>query len=320
VVIVEALSGEGSVAAFGSGVVVDSDRVVTNNHVVQEGSSFRVRHGARTWLATIIRVDSDHDLSLLKAEGLDAPAVPMRDSSGLAVGERVYAIGAPEGLELTLSEGLISALRGYREGRLIQTSAAISRGSSGGGLFDSQGKLVGITTFYIKEGQNLNFAIPAESVLVLKSHIGAKESPNDVGLRFGPRFHGWRWKDVGDFKCSSGTRAEEVEGIRAYQEALRIDPNDYLVWVWVGSRYRDVRANEQATRAYHEAIPIQPSDDLAWLDLAAAYSDMQRYDEAIAAYKTIVRLEHTTGDNFGWIRLAEVYSDMNRYDEAAVAY
>jgi S1-C subfamily serine protease len=83
------------------------------------------------------------------------------------VGERVYAIGAPEGLELTISEGLVSGLREYENVRVIQTSAAISHGSSGGGLFDVNGRLIGITTFSLKEGQNLNFALPGEWIQAL---------------------------------------------------------------------------------------------------------------------------------------------------------
>jgi S1-C subfamily serine protease len=74
----------------------------------------------------------------------------------------VYAIGTPQGLERTLSQGLVSAMRETSEGTVIQTSAPISPGSSGGGLFDTQGQLVGITTFQTKTGQNLNFAIPVD--------------------------------------------------------------------------------------------------------------------------------------------------------------
>ena len=91
-----------------------------------------------------------------------------RSSSSLAVGERVYAIGAPEGLELTLSEGVISGLRESGGGCVIQTSAAISPGSSVGGLSDTEGRLIGITTFSLKEGQNLNFALPTEWVQTLR--------------------------------------------------------------------------------------------------------------------------------------------------------
>src|SRR5476649_1726632 len=79
-------------------------------------------------------------------------------------GARVYAIGAPEGLELSITEGLVSALRNIDGVRVFQSSAPISPGSSGGGLFDDQGNLIGITTFRIGEGQDLNFAVSSDNV------------------------------------------------------------------------------------------------------------------------------------------------------------
>jgi tetratricopeptide (TPR) repeat protein len=168
VMVVESLDTAGNVTVFGSGVVVMSEHVATNRHVVREGVSFKVEHNGKTWPAKLLKVDPDHDLAELFVAGLAAPPVRIRPSSTLAVGEKVYAIGAPEGLELTVSEGLISGLRDVNKDRVIQTSAAISPGSSGGGLFDVQGRLVGITTFYLKEGQSLNFALPAEWTLALE--------------------------------------------------------------------------------------------------------------------------------------------------------
>jgi hypothetical protein len=85
------------------------------------------------------------------------------------VGAKVYALGNPRGLELTLSDGLVSALRRDRDGELkyVQISVPISHGSSGGGLFDTAGRLVGITTAGVDDAQNLNFALPAEWILQL---------------------------------------------------------------------------------------------------------------------------------------------------------
>jgi S1-C subfamily serine protease len=78
------------------------------------------------------------------------------------VGERAYSVGTPSGLEQTLGEGLISGLREDKGIKLVQTSAPISPGSSGGGLFDASGNLIGITTFMLRETQSLNFAIAAQ--------------------------------------------------------------------------------------------------------------------------------------------------------------
>ena len=167
VFVVETLDASGSVVATGSGVMLAPGEMVTNKHVIEEGTAWRVSHGREVWAATVGRVEVAHDLCELNVPGLNAPPVAVRASSTLAVGERVYAIGAPEGLELTLTEGVVSGLRDYGGGRVIQTSAAISPGSSGGGLFDAQGRLIGITTFSMREGQNLNFALPTEWVEAL---------------------------------------------------------------------------------------------------------------------------------------------------------
>lgn len=88
--------------------------------------------------------------------------VRVRPYADIKVGERAFTIGTPRGLELTLAEGLVSSKRNSDGVRFIQTSAPILPGSSGGGLFDAQGSLLGITTFLVKDAQNLNFAIAAE--------------------------------------------------------------------------------------------------------------------------------------------------------------
>lgn len=167
VFVIEVFDAKGSVVATGSGVMVGPGQVITNKHVIEQGTAWTISHGREAWPASVARVDAAHDLCELKVPVLGALPVAMRASSSLVVGERVYAIGAPEGLELTLSEGVISGLRDFDGIRAIQTSAPISPGSSGGGLFDAQGKLIGITTFSMKEGQNLNFALPTEWVEAL---------------------------------------------------------------------------------------------------------------------------------------------------------
>ncbi len=169
----------------GSAVAVASNRVVTNRHVLDAGFVYKVRQGGESWRASVIWVDADHDLAVLKADGLNAPSVPLRLLPAITVGERVYAIGTPEGLEQSLSEGIVSGLRDYEDGTVIQTSAPISPGSSGGGLFDIQGRLVGITTFGLVEGQNLNFALPSQWVQETEekpSVLSPKKSSKDNQL------------------------------------------------------------------------------------------------------------------------------------------
>jgi serine protease Do len=162
VVRVNALSGTGESVAFGSGVVVDSATVVTNCHVARRGVALKVKHLAEQFDATVATADEAHDLCKLSVPGLSAPAVTLGRVASLRVGQKVYAIGSPQGLDLTLSDGMVSSLREGPDGTFVQTTAPISPGSSGGGLFDETGTLVGIVTFQMRAGQNLNFAVPAD--------------------------------------------------------------------------------------------------------------------------------------------------------------
>lgn len=157
VVVASGSSGERQ----GGGVVISRGKVVTNKHVVATAAAIQVTSVTGGFSATLAAIDPSHDLALLDVPGLATDPPATRASESLRVGERVYAIGSPKGLALTMSEGLISGLRPYEGGVAIQTSAALSPGSSGGALFDSAGLLIGVTTF-AAGGENLNFALPIE--------------------------------------------------------------------------------------------------------------------------------------------------------------
>ncbi len=147
---------------IGSGVVVAQDRVITNCHVSDSAAQLYVKRDGERVKARVIERAADKDLYLLQVPTGNAPVVRLRRSSDLQIGEPVYAIGNPQGLEQTLSPGLISQLRQTEKGLLLQTTAPISPGSSGGGLFDEAGLLIGITVGQFKDAQNLNFAIPVD--------------------------------------------------------------------------------------------------------------------------------------------------------------
>lgn len=149
--------------AQGSAVVVAKERLVTNCHVLAKAKSVIVKRANVAHGAKLEHVDVERDLCQLKAAEMSAPAVEVAPVDSLRVGQKVYALGNPRGLELSLSDGLISAMRKSPESQLemIQTTARISPGSSGGGLFDTSGRLIGITTMMRRDSQNLNFAIPA---------------------------------------------------------------------------------------------------------------------------------------------------------------
>lgn len=162
----------------GSGVLIASNIVATNCHVIKDASTITVISGAQKSIAKVIYADTKRDVCLLSAGIAEGIPATLSNASDLRVGQRVYAIGAPRGLNLSLSEGLVSSLRGEESGKLIQTTAQVSSGSSGGGLFDDQGRLVGITTFKIQNSEGLNFALPSEWLVEAMTTMNKRTDKN----------------------------------------------------------------------------------------------------------------------------------------------
>ena len=145
----------------GSAVAISANEAITNCHVVTQAKTITVSKGPVVFLAEVISADRQSDRCYLKVDGELEPVMGFRDFSNLVIGETVYTIGSPKGLERTFGQGLLSALRKMDGVEYIQTTAPVSEGSSGGGLFDDRGNLIGITTSTLKGAQNLNFAIAA---------------------------------------------------------------------------------------------------------------------------------------------------------------
>lgn len=160
---VVATDAQGRSQSQGSAVVVGPGRLVTNCHVLARMTRFQVTKDNVSYGGRLEFPDPENDLCQIRVDNFSAPAVELAPRDTLRVGTRVYAIGIPQGRETTLSDGLLSGLRRDDAGQLlfVQTSAPISSGSSGGGLFDAEGRLIGITTFARRESQNVNLAVPA---------------------------------------------------------------------------------------------------------------------------------------------------------------
>jgi tetratricopeptide (TPR) repeat protein len=345
VVVVKAYDQQGKPVGLGSGVRLPSGHVITNYHVVKAGVRYTVGQGKQGVPATMKGSDPDKDLCLLTVSGLTAKPARLGQAARLKVGEPVYAVGAPHGLELSLSEGIVSQLRGDPP-PLIQTTVAISQGSSGGGLFNAQGELVGITTFYLKEGQSLNFALPVEWIAAVAARkirerpIG--EAPAAPELGAAPKeqaealtkaqdwqgllahcrlwtqaepYNGLAWYNLGD---AYGNLGRHREAIAAYRKALRFKPDETCIWNNLGAQYGKMGRHHDAIAAYKEALRIKPDDVLVWYNLAGNYGELGRHHEAIAAYNEALRLKPDFA--WAWDNLGNVYGKLGRYREEIEAH
>lgn len=151
-------------SASGSGFFISSDgKIVTNYHVIDGATQGTVTLNSKQKydIASVLGYTKDQDLAVIQISGTGFPTCALGDSSKVAVGNPVVAIGSPLGIQNTVSEGIVSKL--WEDGS-VQITAPISPGSSGGALFNVYGEVIGVTTWKIRNGENMNLAIPADLI------------------------------------------------------------------------------------------------------------------------------------------------------------
>ncbi|MEZ4408252.1 MAG: trypsin-like peptidase domain-containing protein [Polyangiales bacterium] len=193
-------------AGSGSGVILRPDGVIiTNSHVVDGATRIRVRlHDGRTFNARTLGIDRATDLAVLRVEATGLPVVRLGDSDAVRAGQIVLAVGAPFGLEATVTHGVVSAsgrggLGVNQIEDYLQTDASINPGNSGGALVNLRGELVGVNTMVVGRGQGIGFAVPSRLVShvsdqlvatgrVVRGWIGiaAQDISVDIQRAFGP--------------------------------------------------------------------------------------------------------------------------------------
>lgn len=340
IVIVRALDAQDKVISLGSGVVIASTQVVTNCHVTDKAVRIEVKSGTNTLAVSLRYIDRERDLCQLAVPELTAPPVKIGSAKHIKIGARVVALGAPQGLELSLSDGIVSALREAGDARIIQTTAPISPGSSGGGLFDEEGRLIGITTFYLTDSQNLNFALPAdwiaaipvrakaanaapfdESASLLKAIALDEKKDWDALLAHA---HAWTtanppsalaWFILG---YAYDETSQTDQAIKALREAVRINPKLAEAWNSLGLAYGHADQTGQAIEAFHEAIQIDPEFDGAWNNLGLYYLKTGQTDQAIQAFHEALRINSELAET--WVGLGVAYGKAGQVNQQIKAY
>jgi len=165
---------DGQPLSLGSGFFVRDDQIASNLHVVEgaaRGYAKLVGQKTKYDLEGVTAVDSERDLVILKISAR-SQALPLGNSDAVQVGEPVYAVGNPQGLEGTFSQGIVSSIREVGTDRLLQITAPISPGSSGGPVLNGKGEVVAVSVATFRGGQNLNFAIPSNYLKALLAKVG----------------------------------------------------------------------------------------------------------------------------------------------------
>ena len=173
----------GQPLSLGSGFFIRNNQVVTNLHVVKgasRGYAKLVGQKTKYDIEGITAVDAARDLVILKISVPGAQVIPLGDSDTVQVGTPVYAVGNPRGLEGTFSQGIISSIRKVGTDKILQLTAPISPGSSGGPVLNDKGQVIGVSVATFRGGQNLNFAIPSNYLTALMRQIGSAKPLSQV--------------------------------------------------------------------------------------------------------------------------------------------
>lgn len=272
VVVIYGYDKDGKTKSQGSGVVISEDGLVlTNFHVISGCDKFGVSHNNTLIDNTSLKaIDYENDLLILKIPNSSLKKIEIGNSDSLKVGEKIYAIGSPLGLENTISEGIISGLRNTdnRNRDKIQITASISPGSSGGAVVNTKGELVGISSSQIKSGQSLNFAVPVNRAVTLLEQSVTNPVSTEAYIYF--------YRGINAYITSANEDA-----ISNFTEVIRLMPDSTLGYRFRGLTYEAMLLDNKALADYTQAIETDPNDDNGYRFRASFYIARGLFDKAV---------------------------------------
>jgi tetratricopeptide (TPR) repeat protein len=307
---------EGKFLGQGTGFFITQEGdVITNYHVLKGASRADVRmsDGKMYPVKKVIAEDEEGDLIRVS---IDIPKEVVRplsiQSSFPEVGERIIVIGTPLGLEKTVSDGIVSAVREVPDfGKIIQVTAPISPGSSGSPVVNMKGEVVGVVSFFLMPGQNLNFAVPGERIARLtpvdgKTLSQLEETREEQSIAIAKQLYAmgrvYLWTE--DYE----------KALPYFAEVVKKNPNYADAYFQIGYCLGKLGRYSEAIEPYRQAIRIKPGDIDTLNNLCVAYGILGRYDEAIEVCKEAIRIKADLPEaynNLGW-----TYHKLGRYQEA----
>src|ERR1044071_1611456 len=318
-VAIETFYARGEKLSRGSGFFIDVDRVVTNRHVIDGAYRAEVHSvsGSSYPVKNVLAVDAEADVALLK---VDAPPNLVRplslDRTSPQEGESIVVIGNPFGLEGSVTNGIVSAVRdipGF--GRIIQITAPISPGSSGSPVVNMQGQVIGVATLQVAGGQSVNFAIPSERITQLQ--VASLMSLAELVATTG---RNKRAKAVQLFRdgLSFLSKDDCEKALPYFEKAVESDTTYADAWAQAGFCNEKLGKHAEALDASKRAVSLRPSAE-SYFNIGLASFYLKQYKDAADAYRQSIKLDpYNSAD--AYYALGLVYRDWGKADEEIQAY
>jgi tetratricopeptide (TPR) repeat protein len=317
-VAIETFDSKGNTLSRGSGFFIAADRIVTNRHVIERSSRVEIHlmDGKKFIVKGVLAVDGEGDLALLQVDvpkGLGIPLPIVRTVP--QEGESIVVVGNPFGLEGSVSNGIVSAVReisGY--GRIIQITAPISPGSSGSPVVNMYGQVIGIATLQAAEGQSLNFAVPAERIFQLKVNELQTISSLTAETQKSKRSAAERSYSQGVAQLS---RDDYARALQFFERVVELDANYAEAWYQAGFCHGVLGRHQDALKASKQAARLRPEWSEAYVNIGASSYALGQFKEAGDAYRQALRIEDTPETQYA---LGLTLGRLNRTDEEILAY
>src|SRR5689334_20440405 len=318
-VAIETFDAHGEKLSRGSGFFIETDRIVTNRHVLEGAFRAEIHSstGAVYQVKGVLAVDAEGDLAVLK---IDTPIAYIRplslDRTSPQEGESIVVIGNPLGLEGSVTNGIVSAVRDIPTfGRIIQITAAISPGSSGSPVVNMQGQVIGIATLQITGGQSVNFAIPSERITQLQ--VASLMSLAELVATTG---RNKRAKAVQSFRdgLSFLSKDDCEKALPYFEKAIESDNTYVEAWAQAGFCNEKLGKHAEALEASKKAVSLRPSAE-SYFNIGLANFYLKQYREAAEGYRAAIKLDpYNSAD--AYYALGLVYRDWGKADDEIYAY
>ena len=318
-VAIETFDQKGNTVSRGSGFFVAADKIITNRHVIEKSSRVEIHlmDGRKFVSKGVVAIDGEGDLAILQVDIPKNSAIPLPIVRNVPQeGESIVVIGNPFGLEGSVSNGIVSAVReisGY--GKIIQITAPISPGSSGSPVVNMSGQVIGIATLQAAEGQSLNFAVPAERISQLKIGELQTFSALNVAAAQNKRSAAQSYYSQGLGVLS---RDDYARAVVLFEKAAEIDPNYAEAWYQAGFCYGMLGKPADALRMTRQAARLRPNWAETFVNIGASSFALGQFKDAADAYRTAAKLDESNAETQYALGLS--FGKLNRADEEILAY